>query len=58
MIDTVSFLPSIFVLFFHQKKNGNIIYEGEQLLIYLVRPTTKEEKITQYDMNTDETVLI
>ena len=38
--------------------NCNIIYEGEQLLIYLVRPTTKEEKITQYDANTDKTVLV
>ena len=36
----------------------NIIYEGEILLICLVRPTTKNEKITQYDMNTHKTVLI
>ena len=36
----------------------NIVYEGERLLIYLVRPTTKEEKIKQYDMNTYETVLV
>ena len=32
------------------ENNCNIIYEGEQLLIHLVRPTTKEEKITQYDV--------
>ena len=28
----------------------NIIYEGQRLLIHLVRHTTKEEKITQYDV--------
>ena len=43
--------------FFDGKYYCNIIYEGEQLLIHLVRPTTKEEKITQYDVNTHETVL-
>ena len=37
------------VLFFSTENNCSIIYEGEQLLINLVRPTTKEEKITQYD---------
>ena len=31
------------------ENNCNIIYKGEQLLIHLVRPTTKEEKIMQYD---------
>ena len=36
----------------------NIIYEGEILLIHLVRPTTKNEKTTQYDLNTHKTVLI
>ena len=36
----------------------NIIYKGERLLTHLVRLATKEEKITQYDMNTHETVLI
>ena len=36
----------------------NIIYKGEILLIHLARPTTKNEKITQYDMNTHKTVLI
>ena len=36
----------------------HIVYEGERLLIHLVRPTTKEEKIKQYDMNTYETVLV
>ena len=40
------------------EKNCNITYEGEQLLIYLVKPTTKEEKITQYDVNTHETALV
>ena len=38
------------------QNNCNIIYEAERLLIHLVRPTTKEEKITQYDMNSHETV--
>ena len=38
------------------ENNCNIISEGEQLLIHLVRLTTKEEKITQYDMNTHKTV--
>ena len=33
------------------------MYEGEQLLTHVVRLTTKEEKITQYDLNTPETVL-
>ena len=28
------------------ENNCNIIYEGERLLIHLVGPTTKEEKIT------------
>ena len=32
------------------ENNCNIIFEGERPLIHLVRPTTKEEKITQYDM--------
>ena len=32
--------------------------KGEQLLIHLVRLTTKEEKIIQYDRNTRETVLV
>ena len=36
----------------------HIVYEGERLLMHLVRPTTKEEKIKQYDMNTYETVLV
>ena len=31
------------------ENNCNIIYKGEQLLIQLVRPTTKEEKNMQYD---------
>ena len=40
--------------------NGKLlfIYEGEQPLIHLMRPTTKEEKITQYDVNTRDTVLV
>ena len=37
------------------ENNCNIIYEGERLLIHLVRPTTKEEKITEYDANTHKT---
>ena len=40
------------------ENNCNIIYEAERLLIHLVRPTTKEEKNTQYDKNTHKTVLI
>ena len=28
------------------ENNCNIMYEGERLLIHLVGPTTKEEKIT------------
>ena len=28
------------------ENNCNIIYEGERLLIHLVGPTTKEEKVT------------
>ena len=46
------------VSFFLTENNCNIIYEGEQMLIHLVRPITKEEKITQYDVNTGETVLV
>ena len=38
--------------------NCNIINKGQQLLIHLVRPTTKEEKIMQSDMDTHETVLV
>ena len=38
--------------------NCNIIYKGEWPLIYLVRPITKEEKITQYDMSTHKNVLV
>ena len=30
----------------------------ERQLIHLVRRVTKEEKITQYDVNTHETVLV
>ena len=40
------------------ENNCNIIYEGEQLLIHLVKPTTKTEKNTQYDLNTHKTVLV
>ena len=40
------------------ENNCNVIYEGEQLLIHLVRLTTKEEKITQYDVNTHAPVLV
>ena len=40
------------------QNNYNIIYKGEQLLITKELNTTKEEKITQYDVNTHETVLI
>ena len=35
---------------FSTENNCNIIYEGEQLLINLVRLTAKEEKIAQYDV--------
>ena len=35
-----------------------MIYKGEHLLIHLVRSTTKEEKITQFDVNTHETVFV
>ena len=38
--------------------NCNIIYEGERLLIHLMRPTTKEEKHTQDNVNTHKTVLL
>ena len=48
---TESFLFSV-------ENNCNIIYKLEQLLIHLARLTAKEEKITQYDMNTHETVII
>ena len=39
-----TFIHKSFV--FSSEKNWNIINEGEQLPIHLVRPTTKEEKIT------------
>ena len=52
---TIYFIQINFV--FSTENNYNI-YEGEQILIYLVRPTTKEEKTPQYDMNTHETVII
>ena len=32
------------------ENNWNSIYEWEWLLIHLVRPTSKEKKITQYDV--------
>ena len=38
--------------------NCNIIYEGERLLIHLVRPRTKEKKITEYDVNTHESACL
>ena len=44
--------------FVFSTENNYNIYEGEQILIYLVRPTTKEEKTQQCDMNTHETVII
>ena len=40
------------------ENNFNIFYEGQRLLIHLVRPTTKEEKIRQYDVNTHKTVIV
>ena len=40
------------------ENNCNIICEEEWLLIHLVRPTTKEEKNTQYDVNTPETTCL
>ena len=40
------------------ENNCNIINEGERLLINLVRLKTKDEKITQYDMNTHKTILV
>ena len=52
---TIYFIQINFV--FSTENNYNI-YEGEQILIYLVRPTTKEEKTPQYDMNTHENVII
>ena len=42
--------------FFLAENNCNIIYEGEWLLIHLVRPASKGEKITQYDVNTHKTI--
>ena len=44
--------------FFSMEINCNIINKGEQLLIYLVRPITKREKITQYNMNKHKNVLV
>ena len=38
--------------------NWNSIYKGEQLLIHLVRPTTKEAKKPQYNVNTHENVIV
>ena len=35
-----------------------MIYKGEQLLIHLVRPTTKKEKIAQDDVNTHKSVIV
>ena len=32
--------------------------KGKQLLIHLASPITKEEKITQFDVNKHETVLV
>ena len=43
---------------FLTENNYNISYEGERLLIHFVKPTTKEEKITQYDVNSHKTVLV
>ena len=40
------------------QNNYNIIYKGERLLTHVVRLTTKEEKITQYDKNTHKTVVV
>ena len=40
------------------ENNCSIICEGERPLIHLVRQTTKEQKITQYEVNTHEIVLI
>ena len=46
------------ISFFSMEINCNIINKGEQLLIYLVRPITKREKITQYNMNKHKNVLV
>ena len=40
------------------ENNYSIICDCEQLLIHLVRQLTKEEKITQYQVNTHVIVLI
>ena len=44
------------VPFFLAENNCNIIYEGEWLLIHVVKPASKGEKITQYDVNTHKTI--
>ena len=44
--------------FLSTEHNCSIIYEREQLRIHLVRPTTSKEQITQYDVNTFETILV
>ena len=48
----IYFIHIKFLSFFSTENNCNIIYEGEGLLINLLKPTTKEEKITQFDKNT------
>ena len=42
---------------FFIRKKLQVIYEGEQLLMHLVRPTTKEEKNMQYNSDTHDTIL-
>ena len=41
-----------------KENNCIIIQERERLLIHLVKPATKEEKMLKYDVNTHETVLV
>ena len=42
--------------FLSAENNCSIIYEGEWLLIHLVGPASKGEKVTQYDVNTHKTI--
>ena len=43
---------------FSTDNNCNFICEGDQLLMHVLKPTIKEEKVTQYDVITLETVLV
>ena len=43
---------------FFIRKKLRFFYDGEQLLIHLMRPATKEEKITHYDVDTLDTILV